>query len=583
MNPLTIILFALAALVLILIVIVIVRTLTFSYEYEEVEPLQMPEIDGESVAQRIGLAVQLKTYSAHEEEKIDPLPFEALRDLLRTLYPQLEERLTREVINRHALLYTWQGSKPELDAVCFMAHQDVVPADEGPDSGWTYPPFSGEIADGYVWGRGTLDCKGNLICVLEAANNLVKQGFQPERTIYLAFGHDEENSGANGAKKIVDTLQERGVKLAFLLDEGGTVTRGQIKGVEAPVALIGVSEKGYLTLRLKARVPGGHSSMPPKQTAIGALSLAIAALESNPFPQRLEVAQFMLSHMGKEVPFVMRMALANPWLFGGVVKRSLASVPSTNAITRTTIAPTVIQAGHTENVLPAEAEALVNFRIMAGDTIQDVYERVRAIVEDDVVKVEPSHGDSLIGPNSWNPTPVADVDSPLYEGLVELVMATFPGAVVAPFMMTGGTDARHYTPICQNAFRFTPFFLKPEDIASVHGVNERLSIGNAAKAVGFYQALMRRVSCLPDGHEYAQAGEVEEPEDVQDVEEMAVTRRQKAHRAKAARQPAAQSTAEPAGLPGDEGDPVPPAKWSEPLPDDDEPLVIRPMKREGEG
>jgi len=256
----------------------------------------------------------------------------------------------------------------------------VVPAVEGEEGDWKHPPFAGELVDGYVWGRGVLDCKGSLICILEAVNNLVKEGFQPERTIYLAFGHDEENSGVFGAKQIAKTLKERGVKLSFLLDEGGTITTGQIKGIAGPVAFVGISEKGHLTLKLKAKVQGGHSSMPPATTAIGALSLAIAALDSNPFPQNLEVAQFVISHLGNEVPFATRMALANTWLFGGMARKQLAASPSTNALTRTTAVPTVIRAGDAENVMPGEAEALLNCRIFPGETVQDVYERVRELV-----------------------------------------------------------------------------------------------------------------------------------------------------------------------------------------------------------
>jgi len=496
MDPLTIAIIALFVILTVIIIIVIVRTTRFGIEYEEVPQVKLPEVDGESVAQRIGLAIQLRTFSDVDANKIDPMPFEAFRDLTRTLYPQLEQKLHREVINRHALLYTWRGSNEALDPVCFMAHQDVVPAVEGDEGGWKHPPFAGELEDGYVWGRGALDCKGSLICILEAVNNLVKQGYEPERTIYLAFGHDEENSGVFGAKQIARTLKERGVKLSFLLDEGGTITSGQIKGIAGPVAFIGISEKGHLTLKLKARVKGGHSSMPPATTAIGALSLAIAALESNPFPQNLEVAQFVISHLGNEVPFTQRMALANTWLFGGIARKQLAASPSTNAMTRTTAVPTVIRAGDAENVLPGEAEALLNCRIFPGETIQEVYERIRDLVADDVISVEPVYGDTIMDDHAWNPTAVSDVDSPQYNRLADLVLGAFPGTKVAPFMMSGATDSRYYNDICQNAFRFTPFYLSKEEVATVHGVDERVSYDNAGRAVGFYQLLIQQVSSL---------------------------------------------------------------------------------------
>ena len=289
----------LSIVIIALVVVLIVRTLNFPIQTEEVEPIDLPEIDGESVAQRIGLAVQYRTIANRDPNLVDPEPFEGFHQLLRTLYPQVHEQLTCEVINHHALLYTWQGTNPNLDAICFAAHQDVVPADESETSGWLHPPFAGELADGYVWGRGTLDCKGTLIGIMEAVNNLLKSGYQPERTIYLAFGDDEEVSGLHGAKAIVETLQARGVQLAFMLDEGGAVTRGTLYGIDRPVGQVGISEKGYLSLRLKAKVSGGHSATPPERTAIGSLGLAIAALEANPFPQHLEVVQFMMGFVGE--------------------------------------------------------------------------------------------------------------------------------------------------------------------------------------------------------------------------------------------------------------------------------------------
>ncbi|HNY83855.1 MAG TPA: M20/M25/M40 family metallo-hydrolase [Anaerolineaceae bacterium] len=581
MDPITIAIITLVAIIALIVIIVLVQTSQFGIEYEDVEPINLPEVDGESVAQRIGLAVQLKTISDVDPEKVDPRPFEAFRDLIRTLYPQLEEKLTREVINRHALLYTWQGSDPSLDAVCFTAHQDVVPADEGEDSGWTHSPFAGELADGYVWGRGTLDCKGILICLLEAVNNLVKLGYQPKRTIYLAFGDDEENSGVAGAKQIVKTLKERGVRLSFLLDEGGTVTTGQIEGVKGPVAIIGISEKGYLSLKLKARVKGGHSAMPPTQTAIGALSLAIAALESNPFPQTLEVAQFTLSHLGNEVPFLQRMALANPWLFGKIAKKRLAALPSTNALTRTTAVPTIIKAGSADNVLPAEAEAVINCRIMPGETIKDVYERICDLVADEIVSVEPVHGDTIMDDRAWNPTIISDVDSPQYNRLADLILGAFPGTKVAPVMISGATDARYYNDLCSNVYRFAPFYLTKEEIGTVHSDNERVSFENAGRAVGFYQALIAQLASLTAEQEAAERDATEEEdEDLSDAETSAIDRMNEPLKVKPLDPTRRKAREEHEDLKSGEGV-TEEVTWKRSVQyiDDDEPLVVKPMKK----
>lgn len=611
MDLMTILLIVLGLVLLALIIVVIVRTLNYPIEAEESEALQLPDLDAESIAQRIGLATQFKTIASKDPQFTDPLPFKGLHELLRTLYPQLEEKLEREVINRHALLYTWQGRDPSLEGICLMAHQDVVPANEDPDSGWTYPPYSGTVADGYVWGRGTLDCKGSMITILEAVNNLVKSGFVPERNVYLAFGDDEEVSGLQGAKQIVKVMQERGVRLSFVIDEGGAVTSGVLPGIESPVAAIGIGEKGYLTLRLRSKVAPGHSSTPPQKTAVGTLALAIAALESNPFPQNTDLMQFVLSFVGSELPFTQRMALANPWLFGGILKKRLAANPNTNALTRTTIAPTVIKGGHTENVLPAEAEALVNLRVLTGETVQETFEHVREIVGDGAVEVLPAHSDTVMDGHAWDPSPLADINTPQFARLEHLIRSAFPGVKVVPNVVTGGTDARYFTALTRNCFRFSPYFLTREDLNTVHGIDERLSVVNAGRMAAFYQMLIQQLSSMTAADEAAELADYEDEEDAE--EELAVTITEtepepevspRAGRSDRQLPPAQQefypqdeslpdavgsaeerlSDTEEALAAGTaipltetEADP----RFMEPLPDDDEPLNVRPMKKKG--
>lgn len=599
----TVFLLALFLILVVIFVILLARTAVFPIDTAEVEPIELTQVDGESVAQRLGLAIQLKTFSSPNLEEIDPIPFRGMHNLMHTLYPMIDEKLDKEIFNEFSLLYTWKGSNPSLEPVCFLAHLDVVPADEAEDSGWKYPPFSGMVAEGYVWGRGAIDCKGVLIGQLEAVDNLLREGYQPLRTIYLAFGFDEENSGRNGAAQMAKALQQRGVKLSFLIDEGGAITTDQIKAVSQPVAAVGVSEKGFVTLRLHAKTASGHAAMPPKRTAIGALALALATLESNPFPQNLGVVQFMLSHLGKALPFMQRMALANTWLFGGLVRKQMASQPTMNALTRTTLAPTVINGGHTSNVLPAEADALINLRIMEGETREEVFQRVNNMVADDVISVLPSDAETLQESRSWNPSPVSEVDSPQFALLANLIMAAYPSTLVMPILVAGGTDARYYAPFCRNAYRFSPFVLSTEETANVHGVNERLSIANCAKAVGFYMELMRRVSSLTAEEEAAFLSEDEWEEDEKPVKE----RKNKAPRAskvvepeevliaelhtplptKPLKQPAAQTVAYPK-QPRQVESPTEEHLTSrsenfvedlQPLQDDDEPLTVKPMKR----
>ena len=377
------------------------------------------------------------------------------------------------------------------------SHLDVVPADESPEAGWTHPPFAGEIADGYVWGRGTLDIKSGVVGILEAVEYLLKQGFQPERTVYLGFGHDEEIGGEHGAMAIAELLASRGVQLGSLLDEGGSVIDGYLPGVERQVAVIGISEKGYISLKLSVEMEGGHSSMPPQETAIGVLSRAIASLELNPFPAHLEVIEFLMSYLGSAMPFKERMFFANTWLFGGILKKKLSEANMLNATIRTTIAPTIFNAGMKDNVLPAKAEAVVNFRILPGDDLRSVYEMVLERINDERVKVTPYLGDTLEGESGWDPSPVADTDSAYYLRLARLTKEAFPDALVAPYLVLGGTDARHYARLTRNALRFTPVLMSKEQVGSVHGVNEKLSIDECSRMVGVYIAYIQEISSLP--------------------------------------------------------------------------------------
>ena len=558
MDLITLILIALAAFLLVIIGVVLYRTSHFAIQLPDDEPIPLAEIDGEEVARHIGLAIQLKTISNTDPAKVDPLPFEGLRNLLQVLYPQVDDHLTREVINGGGLLYTWQGTEPDLDPIALAAHQDVVPANEAADSGWTHPPFAGEIADGYVWGRGALDCKGSLISIMEAVNNLIRDGFAPRRTVYLLFGHDEECSGTHGAVALADILEARGVRLALLLDEGGSVTTSTLPGIESPVAMIGVTEKGHLSLKLKATTKPGHASTPSTPTAIGALSLAIATLENNPFPQHLDMVEFMMSFVGAELSFMDRLMLANTWLFGGAVKRKLSQNPSTDANTRTTIAPTILRAGSAENVLPATAEGLINLRIFPGETVRETYERIYDLVADQTLEVLPAHGETLEGDHTWEPTEISDIDSPQFRLLTRLAQSAYPEALVAPFMMNGATDSRHYSKLSHFIFRFSPILLSQEDQDTVHGVDERLSFENAARMVSFMQALIRTAS-QSDFVRFEGEDEVDEDEAEEDAEPRQM---EKPLRIKPLRR-AKLDEDEPSGL--------------EPLSDDDEPLVAKPL------
>jgi len=487
----------LGVVILFLVGFILLKTALFSPPQKEAEPRDFPSVDGQSVAERLGLAVQFKTIASHDPDEVDANPFLGLHRLLKTLYPQVHSTLTMETVNEYSLLYTWEGKNPDLKPVMLISHLDVVPADEGEDSGWTHPPFSGDVADGYVWGRGTMDIKCGVIGVLEAVEYLLKNNFQPERTVYLGFGHDEEVGGMHGAKAIVERLQSSGVKLGSVLDEGGGVIAEFLPDVETPVGAIGISEKGYLSLLLTVDVKGGHSSMPPQETAIGILSRAITNLENRPMPAHLEIVEFLMGYVGSALPFFTRLLFANTWLFGSVIKKRLAKSPLLNATMRTTTAPTIINAGGKDNVLPAKAEAVVNFRILPGDDLISVFRMVQERIDDDRVSVLPYKGEVLEGEAGWNPTPVADTESPYFLRLTRLIKEAFPGSLAAPYLVSGATDARHYAPLTDNALRFAPIMWDKGDLQRMHGVDERLSVENCEKMVGFYIAYIQEIANLP--------------------------------------------------------------------------------------
>ena len=307
-----------------------------------------------------------------------PNPFQELHHELKRMYPRVHSTLQVEVVNRHSLLYTWKGRDPQLEPVLFAAHMDVVPVDPVTKDEWKQAPFSGFIGGGYVWGRGALDVKCMVITPLEAVEHLLRKGYQPERTIYLAFGHDEEVSGAQGAAQMAGRLQSQGVKLAAVMDEGGSIVeRGMVPGVNLPVALIGVTEKGYMSLEMQVEGKGGHSSMPPAHTAIGVMSQAINRLESQPMPDSPEMVYGMFQTLGGYMSFGLRMAFANTWLLGKTIQKKMAAKASTNAMMRTTSAVTLINGGVKDNILPSQVKATVNFRLMPGDRIADVVAHAR--------------------------------------------------------------------------------------------------------------------------------------------------------------------------------------------------------------
>jgi len=473
-----------AAAALVLTTVVVYRAVTWpSSQPEPAEVFHGEVRDG--AIERLAEALRFPTITWTDRE-FDTAVFDDFLGWLEASYPLTHQRLEVERHGDYSLLITWPGADASLDPVLLMAHYDVVPIEPGTEHEWTYPPFDGTIADGYVWGRGALDDKSGVIGILEAVESLLDEGFEPERTVLLAFGHDEEIGGHDGAARIARHLQQSGVRLHWVLDEGGLVLDdSQFLG--GPAASISTAEKGYLSLRLVARAPGGHSSQPPDRTAVGLLAEAVDRIQKQPFPARLQPPTTdMFDVMAGEIDGAMRYLLTNRWLFSGLIKRRAPEDPLFNAIVRTTTAPTMLAAGDKDNVLPQRAEAVINFRLLPGDSVEQVEARIVEIVDDERISVE------RYGAFGIEASAVSPVDDPFYRSLAATIRGVWPDVVVAPFLLTGATDSRHYAPLTDRIYRFRALRLLQAEIGTVHGTDERVDAQAYLEGIQFYRTVIAR-------------------------------------------------------------------------------------------
>ena len=397
-------------------VILVVRAETIPSRQPVVAPLAPVAVDADAVAAKLATVVRRKTVSAALDSPAPPAELDALHADLAAAFPKVTAALTREVIGDHSLLYTWKGADAARAPIILCAHMDVVPVEPGTETALTHPAFEGVIEGGFVWGRGTIDDKGSLVAILEAVEALLRAGFAPARTVYLAFGHDEEISGLHGATRIVDALAARGVRAELALDEGSALVEGIVTDVPAPVAAIGIAEKGYLSLNLKVAIPGGHSSTPAPENALTVLARAIERLQADPMPARIDGAtEQFFAWAAPEMRFGPKLALANTWVMGPLVRRMLARSPTLGAAIRTTTAVTVFHAGVKDNVVPALATATVNFRVLPGDTTDDVIEHARRAIDDARIVIEPQLA------SRTEPSKVSRVDAPAFRWMAETV------------------------------------------------------------------------------------------------------------------------------------------------------------------
>lgn len=437
-----------------------------------------------TAVERLAEAVRIPTISNQDYSLINFEEFERFHQFLLASYPRVYSQLQVERINGYSLLLHWPGSDASLSPVLFTAHMDVVPVEPGTEGDWEHPAFDGVVADGRIYGRGTLDDKQGLLGILEAAESLLGEGFTPRRSLVFAFGHDEEVSGKNGAAKLAERMREHGWHFEWMVDEGGMIVSDNPLLPGKSVAMINVAEKGYLTLTLTAMGEGGHSSMPPEKSTIGRLSAALARIEDNPFPTRLVgPVEAMLETMAPHVEQPERFIFGNLWLTGGVVSGQMAKDRMTNSYVRTTTALTMMNAGVKENVVPQRAEAKVNFRLLPGDTPEQVVSRIEALVDDPAIEISYDNWDNVPG--------VADYEGGGFQVISEAITAIYPEVVVVPSLLTATTDTRHYIDLVDDQYRFHGMELSITQAQSVHGTNEYVGVQSYEKSIEIARQMMQ--------------------------------------------------------------------------------------------
>ncbi|MBU5344031.1 M20 family peptidase [Caldifermentibacillus hisashii] len=480
-----IILYTISGLIIIFIVVTGYNTLTGKTKQPEPNPTDVT-INEEKAITHLSQAITYKTISYQDRKKVNFDEFSSFIDFLQTTYPKVHENLELERINNYALIYKWKGTNSSQKPIGLTSHYDVVPVLEGTETNWEHEPFGGAVADGKIFGRGTLDDKIGVIGILEAVEYLLGEDYTPERDVYLMFGFDEEIGGELGAKAIAKTLQNRGIQLEFVLDEGGAIVENMVPGVDQPVAVIGIAEKGSAIAELTIEGSGGHSSQPNDHTNIGRIAAAIAKLEDTQFEEELRgPVNDLFEFVAPEMSFPMKYVFANKAIFKPIIQKILLKEPATAALLRTTIAPTIFQAGEQYNALPEKASAIINLRLMPGDSLEYVEKFIKETIDDEDIKVTVSGNEA---------SKVSSVDSWHFKSIQQAARNVYKEAIVAPYLMFAGSDARHYDQISDNTYRFLPVLITGDDLNKMHGTNEQVGKENFINSIKFYVEIIKEAS-----------------------------------------------------------------------------------------
>lgn len=474
------VLFILLALIAILAVICIIRTLMIRPTPAKTATVTLENTPrAEAYGQRLAEMIRCETISSRDDA--DRSKFYAFHNKLKALFPHIHAQCEKHDFNG-SLLFKWSG-KGTRAPIMLMSHQDVVEA----GGTWEHGAFSGDIDEtGRVWGRGTVDTKASLFCLMTAVEELLSEGYTPACDVYFGGSCTEEWSG-DGAPAMAQYLKDHGVHLALLLDEGGMIVEEPISGVKGTYGMVGVVEKGYGDVKFIARGNGGHASAPKKDTPLIRLGKFMVDTEKN-YPFRSELTptvREMFRRLTPNMNFGLRLIMANLWLFEGILVKLLPSISSAaGAMIRTTLAFTTAKGSDGLNVLPQEAYITGNLRFIHHQPNEESLKIITDLAKKYDIETEVIYQDA--------PCPIVPFDSDAFH-LIEAVAAEiYPDIGICPYTMTGGTDAKYYSEVCDNCIRFAPLYIDPQQYESIHGLNENISQGTLPKGVDFYKLVIQK-------------------------------------------------------------------------------------------
>lgn len=503
------ILLIILGILIILVAILLIRTFTYPFKKnEQGSQADVKWVKDNAAVQRLSDGIKIPTVSAGDLGNFDYAPFDQFKEYLKNSYPLIYQNTENYEINKYGLVFRLKGSNAALEPIVFLSHMDVVahgdadvknkeegifrpddkalPAVKKVAEDWDFAPFSGAVADGRIYGRGSIDMKGMLFSLMESMTNMIKSGSIPQRDIYLAFGFDEEVGGRKGAMQIAQFFKKKGLKFDAVYDEGGLILeKGSIKGIDSDVAVIGCAEKGFLSAKIKVKGLGGHSSMPPMESAIGKAAVIMQRLEDHQMkPMITPLIKDFFDNIGGTMPFANRLAISNQWLLKPVLLSQLAKNNSTNALIRTTTALTMMKGSDGTNVLSPEVEFVVNFRLLSGNSVKDVRDHIAKATKGFDVEVEEID-------NTKEASAVSPTNVKAYQLIQEGIKQIHPDAIITPYLTIAATDSYKYQIVSNHIYRFMPIKINDAEKQSIHSTNEYISIENYMKMIHYFEYIMR--------------------------------------------------------------------------------------------